>query len=790
MFLQPMVPDGYTGKLLLIGDASYEFERTGDIFSSLAGQELKSILQEQGLERAEVAFMPVLRCKPTKTPSMAQIRACSPFVLRAVTLLQPGTILAMGPNAVKSLSNSGKSQPVARLRGRVQTAKYIEHDIKPEHSDIINSIKEFSYGVTSSLAQLGSSPNETARFREDVARLSQPVLQYPKIGVPRDTEYLGFDTEFSPEKVLCGAVSDQIHALTVEAGQLGKLSPLLSKVTLVGHNLPVDLDALLKAKVPGLKVAMEQWLQGRKQRDTLLLAKLADENRGQGGYTLESLLLANYNVADYKAPTEALGPDPTLWPIPLRNERCRLDAWATLKVYEAIEEQARGPEAITHAISMTLYRMRHTGIYVSMPRYRTMKTEVYAEESAAREKLAAMARKHGMKDFTAKDAEIRELVYNKLGLEVETYTKGGLASASVKALKEYKTQYPEIQAILDLSKADKLKTTYCGGLEAKFQRQPDGRYWIPVYVNALAAKTGRRNSAGPNFQNQPKRVRGIFVSRFKGGSISDNDYSKLEPIAGGWVTGEHRLTEYFTKYPNGYIKIGQDFFKKTVEKDTKEYTMMKSLVLAILYNKKKWSLADDLWAQGVKLDSNYEKHIEEAGKLLERFLSELFPGVRQYHRRQEEQVLRYGYVDNAVGQRRRLPLPPEPMRSDKFAYKIYMRFKAHVINQSINYPIQSLASYVTGSALIDLERTLLSQYKYSYVDYHTALMQKKWPQMPLLCIEVHDDLVLDIPKGMEQKTKEVTHDIMQGVPTLRKLLPAFDTPLSVETKIGPYWGVT
>lgn len=787
-FLQPMVPEDYTGKLLLIGDSSYEFERTGDIFSSLSGKELKKVLQEQGLARADIAFMPVLRCKPSKTPRMAQIRACSPFVLRAVVLLQPRYTLAMGPNAVRSLSNSGKSQPIARLRGRVQIAKYIENDIKLAKSDTGYSIKEFPYYVTSSLSQLGTSPNELARFEEDIARLDTPVLAHPKKALPRRATYLGFDTEYTPDTVLCGAISDGKSAMTVEANQLGKLSPLLSKAILVGHNLPVDLDALLKAKVPGLALAMEQWLQGRKQRDTLLLAKLADENRGKGGYTLEALLLAAYNVSDYKHATEALGPDPTLWPVQLRDERCRLDSWATLKVFESLEPHTRGPKAITHAISMTLYRMRHTGIYVSMPRYRSMKTEVYAEEATARAKLKRMACKYGMKTFDAKDAEIRELVYTHLGLDVETHTKGGLPSASVKVLKEYKTEYPEIQAILALSKADKLKTTYCDGLEAKFQRQPDGRYWIPVYVNALAAKTGRRSSASPNFQNQPKRVRSIFVSRFPGGSISDNDYNKLEPIAGGWVTGEHRLTEYFTKYPNGYIKIGKDFFKKDIEADTKEYTMMKSLVLAILYNKKKWSLADDIWAQGVKLDSNYDKHIDKAGELLNRFLSELFPGVRDYHRRQEDFVLRHGYVDNAVGQRRRLPLPPEPMRSDKFAYKIYMRFKAHVVNQAINYPIQSLASYVTGSAAVDLERAFLHQYNWSYVDYHTALMQKKWPRMPLLCIEVHDDLVLDIPKGFEKKTKEVTHDVMKSIPTLRALLPAFDTPLSIDTKCGPYWG--
>lgn len=771
-----MVPEHWTGKLLLIGDVQPEFERSNNLYASLGGQELKRVFKEVGIARNDVAFMPTLRCRPDKAPSMAQIRACASFVYRAVHVLKPAHVLAMGPNAVKSLSNKGTPGPIARLRGRAKEAVY--------------EGGKFTYWVTGSLHQLGTSPNELARFTEDIQRFFKDRLEYPKHALPKTNRFLGFDTEYTPATVLCGAISDGRNAVTVEAKSLGRISHLLARSIIVGHNLPVDLDALLKAKVPGLAIAMEQWLQGRKQRDTLLLAKLVDENRGKGGYTLESLLLADYNCADYKAPTEILGPDPTLWPVPLRDERCRLDAWATLKVYEAQEDRARGPQEITHQIAMTLHRMKYIGVYVSIDNFRKMKTEVYQEEKKAKGRLLAYARKHGMKDFAAtKDADVRELVYDKLGLEIETRTKGGLPSASAKVLKEYKDAYPEIEALLAYSKADKLKTTYCDGLEKKFERQPDGSYWLPVYINPLAAKTARRASAGPNFQNQPVRVRKIIVSRFTGGSIADNDYSKLEPIAGGWVTGEHRLTEYFTKYPNGYIKIGKDFFDKEVEKNTKEYTMMKSLVLAILYNKKKWSLADDLWAQGVHLDENYERHIEEAGVILDRFLSKLFPGVRDYHQRQEEFVLANGYVDNAVGQRRRLPLPPEPQRSDKMAYKIYMRFKAHVINQSINYPIQSLASYVTGSALIDLERAFLTQFKMSYLEFQQRIMAKKWPKMPLILLEVHDDLVLDIPKGMEKKTKEVTNDIMCSVPSLRKLLPAFDTPLSIDTNMGATWGM-
>jgi uracil-DNA glycosylase family 4 len=773
-FIHPMVPDNWTGKFLLIGDSSHEFERTGNLYASLGGQQLKDALREAKVTRQDVAFMPVLRCKPVGPAKMHQLRACAPYVYRAVQLLKPKYVLGMGPNAAKSLANTGSPGVIPRLRGRLQACVY--------------EAGTFQYYITASLPQLGTSPNEYARFKEDIARFDKPVLAYPKNAVPQ-AGLLGFDTEYTPDKVLCGALSDGRSAVTVAAQNLSRLSPLLAKSIIVGHNLPVDLDALLKAKVSGLNIAMEQWLRGRKQRDTLLMAKLADENRGVGGYTLESLLLADYNATDYKAPTEALGPDPMLWPDGLRNERCRLDAWATLKVFEATDPLCLGPQAITHAIAMTLHRMKYIGVYISMDGFQTMKREVYTEEAKTRASFRKLAAKKGMKDFNPTDANIRELVYNKLGLAVESRTKAGLASASVKVLKEYATEYPEIAALIAFSKADKLKTTYVDGLEKRFVRQKDGRFWLPVNINALAAKTGRRSSSGPNFQNLPVRVRQIIVPRFVGGSIASVDYSKLEPTIGGWITGEHKLTEYFTKYPNGYIKIGTDFFKKTVEKNTKEYTMVKSLILGILYNKQKWSLAEDIWGQGIKLDSDYERHVDKAGDILERFLSELFPGVKAYQKRQEEFVLEHGYVDNAVGQRRRLPLPPRPDQSDKIASRIWRRFKAHVINQSINFPIQSFASYVTGSALIDLEAAFLRQYNWSYYDYHQALMAKDWPKMPLIICEVHDELVQDIPKGMEKKTKAITQEIMCSVPTLRNLVPEFTTSLAVDINTGPTWGL-
>ena len=610
-------------------------------------------------------------------------------------------------------------------------------------------------------------------------------------------EEIGFDTEYGPTEVYTLGVSDSKRGIALAAnGITASACKMLARSKVVGHNICVDIEAIMRlrksGKVKGLDKALEQWLQGRKQRDTLLEAKLADENRGKNGYKLESLAVSLFNVKDWKGPTEALGVDSGKWPPILRDERCRLDAWATLKIHHALVDELEGPSRLSHEIAMSLRRMYFTGVCISEKTFKAMRKTIHADREKYLKGFLQFAGKMGLKDFRpTNDTDIREYVYgqNGVGLEVESFTKGGLPSVSVKHLKEYINEKP-IEALISFSKADKLQSTYCDSLAAKFQPLAGG-LWLPVAINPLAAKTGRRSSNAPNFQNWPVSVRKIIVSRFKGGVIADNDYSKLEPILGGWVTNEPRLTEYFVKYPNGYIKIGTDFFGKTVEKNTKEYTSMKACVLAVLYNKKKWSLADDLWSNKVKLDQDYEKHIEEAGRLLEKFL-DMFPNVRNYHQQQEEEVLSTGKIYNALGQCRRLPLPDEPPRSEKGVYRAWMKHKSHVINQAINYPIQSLAAYVTGCALIDLERAFLSQWKYTYLQFQTALMEKKWPNMPLLCIEVHDDLVQDIPKELVKKTGEITHDVMSKPPSLVEVLPELwdsNVKLSVDTNVAPCWGM-
>lgn len=182
-------------------------------------------------------------------------------------------------------------------------------------------------------------------IRSDFARLKQKQLRAPHKGLPRrGAKLLGFDTEYSPKgDLLTVGVSDGKCSAAIETSDPEwhrACAPIVrSSSILVGHSVDGDLDYLVKN---GL--AKESWLQGKDVLDSLLLARIYDENRGKGGYGLEALMLSEFNFTSWKGPTAALlkkDPDASKWPVKLRVDRCRLDAWATKLLAEHFREKLR-----------------------------------------------------------------------------------------------------------------------------------------------------------------------------------------------------------------------------------------------------------------------------------------------------------------------------------------------------------------------------------------------------------------------------------------------------------------
>jgi hypothetical protein len=170
-------------------------------------------------------------------------------------------------------------------------------------------------------------------IRDDFERLKRKQLKSPRKALPRSgAKVVGFDTEYTPTGALLTAgVADSQCADAIETTDkrwIQRITPIIKRATtLVGHSVGGDLDYLVKNKL-----AKEAWLRGEDILDSLLLARMVDENRGKGGYALEPLLLSHFNFAQWKLATAKLlkeTGDASSWTVEQRVQRCRIDAWAT-----------------------------------------------------------------------------------------------------------------------------------------------------------------------------------------------------------------------------------------------------------------------------------------------------------------------------------------------------------------------------------------------------------------------------------------------------------------------------
>lgn len=184
-------------------------------------------------------------------------------------------------------------------------------------------------------------------IRDDLRRFKRKQLRAPNKKLPRvGSKTLGFDTEFGPDGRLLTVGLSDIHCAaaieTTNSAGMRKIRPVIKRAQIVvGHSVDGDLDYLVR-----LGLAKEDWLRGVNVRDSLLLARMADENKGRGGYGLEALMLSEFATTPWKDETAALlkkTGSAVDWTEKQRTERCRLDAWATLllasKLYQRVLQQ-------------------------------------------------------------------------------------------------------------------------------------------------------------------------------------------------------------------------------------------------------------------------------------------------------------------------------------------------------------------------------------------------------------------------------------------------------------------
>jgi DNA polymerase-1 len=255
------------------------------------------------------------------------------------------------------------------------------------------------------------------------------------------------------------------------------------------------------------------------------------------------------------------------------------------------------------------------------------------------------------------------------------------------------------------------------------------------------------SSSNPNLQNIP--VRTELGRQLRRAFIADPsyvlltaDYSQIELRILAHITGEPRLVEAFSKNEDIHTITASSLFGVPAEQVTKDQRRLaKTVVYAVLYGQSAFGLAQ------VTGMSN-----AEAAEFIKRY-HETFPNIKGYVERTLHQAQSQGYVNTIYGRKRFIPA---------MQVLSYMERQA-LEREAINMPIQG-----SNADLIKIAMLRLHQ---AFKDQHMKTR---------MILQVHDELVFEVPVEDLERARKMVKKIMEGVGPLK-------VPIKVEMKVGRNW---
>ena len=293
--------------------------------------------------------------------------------------------------------------------------------------------------------------------------------------------------------------------------------------------------------------------------DPYLMALRLDEEPDPGTKTLEYLSAMHFpaKYAGYKFATQeglSNGQADLIDPAAL-GTRNAIDAEATRELVP-VYEKLLGPEQVAYhraydlPIASAVARMAHQGLAVDVGRLRSLRAECVDLMNAALKKVEEIK---GSVLNVGSTKQLRELL-SSLGVDTGKETPKGAMSTDENAL--LGISHPVADPIIEYRKADKIRGTYCAGIEDAIEAgmvYPNWRW--PGTV------TKRLSCSEPNFQNLPvrtilgKKVREAIVSRWGGGRLWNCDLSQIEPRCLASLSKDRNLIRIFIEGGDPYMEV-------------------------------------------------------------------------------------------------------------------------------------------------------------------------------------------------------------------------------------------
>ena len=396
-------------------------------------------------------------------------------------------------------------------------------------------------------------------------------------------------------------------------------------------------------------------------------------------------------------------------------------------------------DEVERPLVRVLAKMEDAGVRVDVDALRLLSDELAAEARRLEIEIQDLA---GTEFVVNSTPQLREVLFNKLGLTPQKKTKTGY-STDAQTLEKLRGEHPIIEALLRYREVEKLRSTYGESLLAEVG--PDGR--IHATFNQTVARTGRLSSDQPNLHNIPvrsdegRRFRQCFLPA-PGCQFLVADYNQIELRVIAHLAEDPALIEAF--------RTETDIHNVTARRiygvEAKDVTLaMRSKAKMVSYG-----LAYGMEAYG--LAQRLAIPVDEAAEILKAYWDG-FPAVRTYMDQVVAEARDRGYTETLFGRRRLIP----ELQSGRY------QVRAAGERQAMNAGIQGLAADIFKVALVRLD----------------ALMTDR-DLASRLVLQVHDEVIVEVPPDEEDTAAEVVMDAMTGAADLQ-------VPLAVNLAWGANW---
>lgn len=508
-----------------------------------------------------------------------------------------------------------------------------------------------------------------------------------------------------------------------------------------GHNIKYDIEVLAHS---GVDVA---GVEG----DTMIASYIL--NPGSRAHDLDTLAFTEFGHRMIPI-THLIGEKPkqkSMREVPLHDlaiYSCE-DADYTWRLKDKLmpEISEAGLSMLFHDIEMPLIEVLKTmetnGIKIN--------PKTLARASAtAKKRLAVLEKKiyhlAGTEFNIASPQQLKEVLFEKLQLSTEGIgkTKTGFSTAAME-LEKLKNLHPIIEPVIEHRELSKLVSTYLEALPKLFDKKTQR---IHTSFNQTITATGRLSSSEPNLQNIPIRtsagveVRRAFVAEH-GYSLLSADYSQIELRIVASLANDKAMINIFRRGDDVHRATAAAINNVSLDKVTPEMRYAaKEVNFGVIYGMGAWGLAARTGIDRASAQDFITKYFET------------FSGVKQFLNEIKDLARARGFVETLFGRRRYIPEINSGVP----------QVRASAERMAVNMPIQGTAADLIKLAMIKVHRDL-----------------NKINAEARLVLQVHDELVLEVPTSHVASVGDFVQKTMESVGKLK-------VPIEVHLKAGKNWG--